>query len=73
MRFKSSDPKDNLGNGLITSLGFKAKSSPNKHKNVRYAIRNASKKYLSNIIREFYKLPYKSYERMRPKKEHTDS
>ena len=30
-------------------------------------------KDLSNIIREFDKLPYKSYERRRPKREPTDS
>ena len=30
-------------------------------------------KYLSKIIREFEKLPYKSYERRRPKHEPTDS
>ena len=38
-----------------------------------YDIVNVSKKYLSKIIREFEKLPYKSYEKKRPKHEPTDS
>ena len=76
MKTTSSDTKDNLGRpgkGLITSLGLKAKARPKKYKKARYAIRNVSKKELSKIIREFYKLPYKSYERRRPKHEPTDS
>ena len=76
MRITSSDPKDNLGRsgkGLITSLGLKAKTSPKKYKRARYAIRNDSMKELSKIIREFEKLPYKIYDRMRPKHEPTDS
>ena len=75
-KITSPEPKDNLGRpgkGLITSLGLKAKARPKKYKKARYAIRNVSKKELSKIIREFYKLPYKSYERMRPKHEPTDS
>ena len=58
---------------MITSLGLKAKTRPNKHKKARYAIKNVSKKDLSNIIREFDKLTYKSYERRRPNNEPTDS
>ena len=38
-----------------------------------YAIRNVSKKDFSKNIREFDKLPYKSYERRRHKNEPTDS
>ena len=62
----SSDSKDNLGRsgkGFIASLVMKSKSSPKKCQKSRYAIGNVSKKDLSNIIREFEKLPYKSYER----------
>ena len=69
-------PKDNLGRSekeLITSLGLKAKARPKKYKNAKYSIVNFSKKDLSNIIREFEKLPYKSYERMIPKHEPIDS
>ena len=76
MRITYSDPKDNLGrlgNGLINSLGLKYKARPNKYKKARYAIRNFSLKDLSKIIREFEKLPYKSYDRRRPKNEPTDS
>ena len=57
----------------MNSLGIKAKESPNKYKKARYAIGNVNKKDLSNIIREFDKLPYKSYEKRRPKREPTDS
>ena len=71
-----SESKDNLvrsGKGLITSLGLKSKASPNKYKKARYAIVNFSKKDLSNIIREFDKLSYKSYERRGSKHEPTDT
>ena len=71
----SSKSKDNLGGsgkGLITSLDIKAKTRPNKRKNSRYAIAVVSKKDLSKIIREFDKLPYKSYERRRPNHEPTE-
>ena len=56
MIITSSEPKDNFGRsvkGLITSLGIKAKTRPNKYKKARYFIVNFSKKYLSKIIREF--------------------
>ena len=72
----SLESKDNLGKsgqGLITSLGLKAKSTPTKCKKARYAILNVSKKDLSNIIRDFKILPYESYERKSPKHEPTDS
>ena len=58
---------------LITYSGLKAKPRPKKCKKARYAIINISKKYLSNVIREFEKLPYEGYERKRPKHEPTDS
>ena len=61
------------GKELITSLCLKTKASPNKYKKARYAIVNVSKKYFSNIIREFENLPFKSYEDKRPKHEPTDS
>ena len=76
MRITSSETKNNLGipgKGLITSLGLKAKTRPNKCKKERYDIRYISKKNLSKIIREFEKLSYKSYERRSPKHEPTDS
>ena len=54
---------------MITSLGLKAKVRPKKCKKAGYAIINFSKNKLSKINREFYKLPYKSYERRMPKHE----
>ena len=48
-RITSSESKDDLGRSgkvLITSLGIKAKTRPNKYKTARYAIRNVSKKDL---------------------------
>ena len=76
MIITSLDSKDNLGilgKRLIASLGLMEKASPKKHKKARYSIGNITKKELSNIIREFEKLPYKSYERRRPNHELTDS
>ena len=76
MKITSSEPKDYLGisgKGLITSLGLKTNIRSKKNKKARYAITNASMKYLSNIIKEFEKLPYKGYVRKRPKQEPTDS
>ena len=76
MRIASSESKDNFGRsgkGLIAYLGIKAKSRPKRYKKARCAIGNVSKKDLSNIIRDFEKLPYKSYERRRPKHDPTDS
>ena len=76
MKITSSESKEKLGisgKELITSLGLKSKSSPHKYKRARYAIGNVSKKDLSNIIREFEKLPYGTYEKKRPTHEPTDS
>ena len=56
MKITSSESKEKLEisvNGLITSLGFKAKVRPHKYKKARYAIINVSKKELSEIIRKF--------------------
>ena len=50
-----------------------AKTSPNKRKKARYAIGDVSMNDFSKIIREFEKLPYKSYERRSPKHEPTNS
>ena len=58
---------------MITSLGLKAKTRPNKCKKSRYAVVNVSMKELSKIIREFEKLPYKNYESRKLKHEPTDS
>ena len=58
---------------MIASLGFKDKVRPHRYKKEGCAIRNVSKNDLLNIIREFEKLPYESYERKRPKHEPTDS
>ena len=58
---------------MIASLGLKDKAIPKKYKKARYDIGNFSKKDLSKISREFDKLPYKSYERRRPKNEPADS
>ena len=56
---------------MITSLGFKAKESPQKK--ARYAIRNVSKKDHSKIIWEFEKFEKLPYEKKRPKREPTQS
>ena len=59
MKIKSSESKVKLeisGKGLITSLGFKAKTRPQKYKKARYAIRNVSKKDLSRSIKDFEKI-----------------
>ena len=72
----SSESKDNLGRsvkGFIASLGLKDKARPKKYKKARYVIIYFSKNDLSKIIREFDRLPYKRYERIRPKHESTDS
>ena len=58
---------------MITSLGLKANVRPDKYKKARYVIINVSMKDLSNIIREFETLPYKGYDKKRPKHEPTDS
>ena len=56
MKITSSESKEKLGRsgqGLITSLGLKAKVRPQKYKQARYSIGNVIKKYNSKIIREF--------------------
>ena len=76
MIITSSKPKDDLGRsgrGLVNSLGLKAKERLKKYKKSRYSIRNINMKELSNIIREFEKLPYKIYESRRPKYDPTGS
>ena len=76
MKIKSSESKDNLeisGNGLITSLGLRAKARSEKYKKARYAIGNVSEKDISRIIRDFEKLPYELYERKMPKHEATET
>ena len=76
MKITSSESKDNLGRSvkwLINSLGIKEKSGPRICKKASCVIRNVSKKDLSKIMKEFEKLPYESYEKKRPKHEHTDS
>ena len=65
-----SKPKDFLvgsGKGFITSPGVKANVDPKKCKKASYTVEYFSMKDLSNIIREFENLPYKGYERKRPK------
>ena len=76
MKIISSESKGKLersGKGLVTSLGFKDKVSPQKYKKARYAIGNISKKYLSEIIREFDKFDKLSSDKKKPKHEPTDS
>ena len=58
---------------MITSLGLKAKNRAKEIQKSRYAIIKVSKKDLSKIVREFEKSPSESYDRKRPKHEHTDS
>ena len=72
IKITSSGSKDNLGRsgkGLIISMGLKSKVKLHKYKKARYSIGNVSIKDLSKIIREFEKLPYKSYEKKSPKYE----
>ena len=76
MRITYSESKDNLGRsgkGLITSMCLNSKARSKKYKRASYSIRNFSKKDFPKIIREFDKLPYKSYDRKRPNHEPTDS
>ena len=64
IKITSSQSKDNSVRSLkllITFIGIKGKVRPHKCKKSRYAIGNFSKKDLSNIIKEFEKLPYESY------------
>ena len=76
MKITSSESKGKLersGKWLITSLGYKAKVSPQKYKKAGYAIVNFSKKDLSKIIREFEKFEKFPYDKKRPKNDTTDS
>ena len=76
METTSSESKEKLersGKGLVTTLDFKTKVRLQKYKKARYAIRNVSKKNLSNIIKEFEKIGKLPYEKKRPKYEPTTS
>ena len=76
MKITYSESKYNLvisGKGLITFMGLNAKVRSHKYKKSRYAIGSVSKKNLSNIIREFVKLPYEINEKKRPKHEPIES
>ena len=71
-----SEPKYYLGGsvkGLIIYLGINTNANAKEYKKEMYAITNISMKDISNIIKEFEKLPYKVYVRKRPKHEPTDS
>ena len=60
IRITSSESEVKLvipGKWLTTSVGLKDKIRPKKYKKAMYAIGNVSKRDLSNIIREFEKLP----------------
>ena len=58
---------------MITSLCLQTNVRSKKKKKSRYSITNVSIKDISNIIKEFEKLPHKSYVQKRPKHELTDS
>ena len=76
MKITYSESKDYLvrpENGLINSMVLKTNIRSKKNKKARYAITNVIMKDLSNIIKEFEKLPYKGYARKRPKHQPTDS
>ena len=76
MEIISSDQKDYLGRSgkkLITSLGINTNERSNTNKNTRYAITHVIMKDLSNIIKDFEKLPYKGYVQNSTKHEPTDS
>ena len=75
MRITTSEPKYYLvisGKGLITYLGINT-NVRSKFKKARYASTNVSLKDLSNIFKEFSKLPYKGYVWNRPKHELIES
>ena len=57
---------------MINYMGLKSKAGPNKYKKARYAIGNFSMKDPSKIIRQFEKLPLKSYYRRSHKHEPTE-
>ena len=65
MIFTSSESNDYLGRSgkvLITYLGLKTNVISKKYKKSMYATPNVIMKDISNIIKEFGKLPYKGYE-----------
>ena len=75
-KITSSESKVKLeisGKWLITSLGFKAKSRPQKYKKARCAIRNVSEKDIYRIIKDFEKIEKLPYEKKSPKHEPTES
>ena len=57
---------------MITSIGLKTIKGQ-REKKAGYVITNINMKDISNIIREFEKLPYKGYVRNITKHEPTDS
>ena len=70
MKITYSDPKDYLvrpEKGLINSMVLKTNIRSKKNKKARYVITNVSMKELSNIIKEFEKLPYTGCVWKRPK------
>ena len=58
---------------MITSLVIKTIIRPKKNKNERYDNTNISLEDISNIIKEFEKLPYEGYVQKKSKHETTDS
>ena len=52
---------------------YQGQSNAKEVQKSRFAKGNSRKKDLSKIIRDFDKLPYKSYDRRSPKHESTDS
>ena len=58
---------------MVTDLAFKTKVRFSKYKKSRYAIVNVNEKYLSKIIKEFYKIGKLSYEKRIPKHDPTPS
>ena len=58
---------------MVTTLAFKTKVRSQKYKKSRYAIRNISKKDLSEIIKEFEKIGKVPYLKRIPKHEPTSS
>ena len=76
MKFTYSESKVKLERsrkGLITFLGFKDKTGPQKYKKARYAIGIVSEKDISKIIKDFEKIEKLPYEKKRPKHEPTES
>ena len=70
---ESKEKNGNIRKGVDYLSGFQGRIKVTQIKKARYDIGNVSKKNLSKIIKEFKKLPYKSYEKKMPKHEPTDS